>query len=342
MTSRPHPAASPVASTSVSLRSVRALLLGLVLTCLTPGLVGVGMLIHRAYQDGRTQIESDTIRTARAMVQAVDAQLGKAATLALALSTSSFITASEDLAGFHRRARDLIRTEGIGVDAVLSDASGQQVVNTSLPFGAALPRHGSAQQVRRVFESGETVLTDVFLGAAADDGRVEYGYADAVRLAGHSCPTVASAWLMTRAALVSLYGDVVPERGGVRVELRGALNDGVNGVVASVVGLITGAAGDAGFKGIGGRFVRRGLLSDGADIAGQLRFTRLDSGASVTVSAHLERVPSDARVALLLPRCLSGTASPDEQALFRSLWQDRVRRLFADHADDPAVIALQR
>jgi hypothetical protein len=39
-----------------------------------------------------------------------------------------------------------------------------------------------------------------FLGAAAD-GIIEYCYADAVKLAGHSCPTVASAYLMTRAAL---------------------------------------------------------------------------------------------------------------------------------------------
>lgn len=39
-----------------------------------------------------------------------------------------------------------------------------------------------------------------FLGAA-EDGIIEYRYADAVRLAGHSCPTVASAYLMTRAAL---------------------------------------------------------------------------------------------------------------------------------------------
>lgn len=31
---------------------------------------------------------------------------------------------------------------------------------------------------------------------AADGGVIEYGYADVVRLAGHSCPTVASAYLM--------------------------------------------------------------------------------------------------------------------------------------------------
>jgi hypothetical protein len=36
-----------------------------------------------------------------------------------------------------------------------------------------------------------------FLGAA-DGGVIEYRYADVVKLAGHSCPTVASAFLMAR------------------------------------------------------------------------------------------------------------------------------------------------
>src|SRR5574337_2088150 len=58
-----------------------------------------------------------------------------------------------------------------------------------------------------------------FLGAAAD-GVIEYQYADVVKLAGHSCPTVASAYLITRAALRALYPDSLPERGGIRLELR--------------------------------------------------------------------------------------------------------------------------
>ncbi|MCC6869924.1 MAG: hypothetical protein IT522_13985, partial [Burkholderiales bacterium] len=58
---------------------------------------------------------------------------------------------------------------------------------------------------------------------AAEDGRIEYRYVDAVKLAGHSCPTVAGAWLMTRKALAYLYANDVPQRGGVRVELRAAV-----------------------------------------------------------------------------------------------------------------------
>ncbi|MBU0751304.1 MAG: hypothetical protein KJ787_08940 [Gammaproteobacteria bacterium] len=179
-----------------------------------------------------------------------------------------------------------------------------------------------------------------FLGAA-EGGRLEYGYADVVRLAGHSCPTVASAFLLTRAALAALYGGELPVRGEIRVDFREARAAGVTGVMAAVVTLITGATEDSGFRGIGGHFNRRDRLFFGQDlVAGELRFSRRDSGAAVEVAARLDSVAGDPRVGQLLPRCLSGAASPEEAALFRELWQARVRRLLLDHADDPAVIVV--
>ena len=67
-----------------------------------------------------------------------------------------------------------------------------------------------------------------FLGAAAE-GVIDYRFEDAVRLAGHSCPTVAAAFLMTRAALAALYGEELPVRGEIRVDLRDARGDGLGG-----------------------------------------------------------------------------------------------------------------
>ena len=58
-----------------------------------------------------------------------------------------------------------------------------------------------------------------FLGAF-EGGIVEYAYIDAVRLAGHSCPTVAGAYWLTRQALLALYPDALPERGGCKVFCR--------------------------------------------------------------------------------------------------------------------------
>jgi hypothetical protein len=179
-----------------------------------------------------------------------------------------------------------------------------------------------------------------FLGSV-EDGVIEYAYVDAVKLAGHSCPTVASAYLMTRAALGALYHDGLPERGGIRVELRDNMLDGVTGVVANVASFLTGATHDTGFKGIAGRFDRRGLLFFGVDLPGQIRFARVDTDAAVTVSARLDRVPSDSRIVSLIQRCVAGTATADEATLFQSLWQGRVRTLLVERADDPQIIVVQ-
>ena len=75
---------------------------------------------------------------------------------------------------------------------------------------------------------------------------------------------------MTRAALRALYADTLPERGGIRVELRDSMLAGVTGVIANVVSLFTGATQDTGFKGIAGRFDRRGVLFLGVAIPGQI------------------------------------------------------------------------
>lgn len=169
-----------------------------------------------------------------------------------------------------------------------------------------------------------------FLGAT-EGGRLEYAYQDAVKLTGHSCPTVAGAYLATAQALEQLYPGQMPERGGIRVELRETLEEGVAGVVASVAGLITGAAGEGGFKGIAGRFGRRGLLAFGAPIAADLRFTRVDTGQSVEID--LARAPAmNEDLTASLRRALAPQASAAERDRFARAWQGRVVAMFPGSA----------
>ena len=152
---------------------------------------------------------------------------------------------------------------------------------------------------------------------AAEDGLIEYRYVDAVKVSGHSCPTVAGAWLMTRAALAQLYAGETPRRGEIRVELRQALDEGVAGVIAGVASLVTGAANEGGFKGLAGRFARNGLLRFGVPMSGEIRFTRLDNAQSVELSYRPQAVPRPAALSELLrdasvPRLLPprGARSP--------------------------------
>jgi hypothetical protein len=105
----------------------------------------------------------------------------------------------------------------------------------------------------------------------------------------------------------------------------------VSGVLASVAGLITGAAGEGGFKGIAGRFARRGLLAFGAPIAADLRFTRVDTGRSVEID--LARAPAmDEDLTASLRRALSPQASVAERDRFARAWQGRVAAMFPGSA----------
>lgn len=178
-----------------------------------------------------------------------------------------------------------------------------------------------------------------FLGAASD-GVIEYGYADAVRLAGHSCPTVAAAYWLTCRALALLYPGELPQRGAIEVSLAGAEDDGTTGVTAAVAGLLTGAAAAGGFKGLGGQFARNGLLRFGQRQPLPLRYLRRDTGAFVDAAAHPRQAAADAGLYPLLTRALQGEATAAELAEFGQRWQARVARLLLDHGQDAEVYEL--
>lgn len=177
---------------------------------------------------------------------------------------------------------------------------------------------------------------------ASEGGMLEYGFTDVVKLAGHSCPTVAGAYLMTFKALTALYGKETPVRGNIRVSFRDRQDSGVTGVIANVVSMITGAAGEGGFKGLAGKYKRNGLLSFQAKIEGAIRFERMDTATAVETDFHPELVSADPNMSMLLQGLLSETASADDATAFAALWQDRVRRILIEYFDDPALVTVTR
>lgn len=178
---------------------------------------------------------------------------------------------------------------------------------------------------------------------AAEGGVMQYGYADAVRLAGHSCPTVAGAYLAVRSGLRALYGDEIPERGNIEVHMRDARDHGTTGVVAAVATLLTGAAAETGFQGIGaaGKFARKNLLFFGASIDGLLALRLRNGGRGVQLDLDMSRVPADPEMARLLSQVIADLASTEEAQRFATLWQERVRRMLIEHADDPALVRVR-
>jgi formylmethanofuran dehydrogenase subunit E len=175
----------------------------------------------------------------------------------------------------------------------------------------------------------------------AKDGVLEYCFSDAVRVTGHACPTVASAYWLTYLALEQLYPDALPQRGGIKVEFRDDARSGNSGVMATVVQMLTGAAGSSGFKGLGGRFARAGLIRYRPDLLLLLRFTRMDTRAAVDVSVDVTLVPAAPGLEGLVAKVSSGKATADEEAELGKLWHARMRRLLLDCARDPAVFVVR-
>jgi signal transduction histidine kinase len=140
-------------------------LIRLVLASLLPAALAAGLLIVYSYQRQRASIEHSTLDTARALTQAVDRELASGRTALQALATSPYL-ASGDLAAFHRQAREAL-TELPGNNVVVSDASGQQLVNTLSPFGEPLPRISHRGHLRLVFETGRPAISDLFVGELA-------------------------------------------------------------------------------------------------------------------------------------------------------------------------------
>ena len=173
---------------------------------------------------------------------------------------------------------------------------------------------------------------------AFENGIIKYKYTMAVKYAGHSCPTVAGAYMMTYHALKALYGEELPVRGGVSVELKESRGEGVAGVIGAIITLISGASDEAGFKGLGGQYSRANLLNFNANISSSARFTRVDNGQSVDVYYDPSSVKPDKRMEPFMKKVISQSASEEEIKEFGNMWQDRVRRILIDNFYNEEVI----
>jgi len=169
------------------------------------------------------------------------------------------------------------------------------------------------------------------------DGLVKIKYLPIVKMAGHSCPTVAGAYLMTLKALKALYPDSLPVRGEIKVEFKEDESDGVAGVIGSVISNITGATEISGFKGLGGKHSRNNLMFFNRDINSSARFTRTDTGMSVDVFYDHKKVPGNPLMQELMQKVLGGVASEEEKISFGKLWQERVKKILIDFKDDEEV-----
>lgn len=164
-----------------------------------------------------------------------------------------------------------------------------------------------------------------FLGVN-DDGIIVFTYLDIVKTAGHSCATVAGAYLTALKGLNALFAETLPKRGEIKVEIKKSPTEDNSGVVGCVLSNITGATTNYGFGGIpGGQFNRRDLLIYNAPIDTDVRFTRLDNNKHIGVNYHPGKVVKPMQILL---SAIGPDATSKDKETFPKRFQEMVKTLF--------------
>lgn len=165
-------------------RSIRFWLGSLVIACIVPAVLVGGFLVLESYQRERASIERETVATTRALMQAIDADLFSVQATVQILALSPHL-ASGDLHAFYDEAQSMLSSREAS-NYVLKDLTGQQLVNTSAPWGMPLPREPSRGQIERMIATGKPEVSDLFLGPVTQqpvltieapvivDGKVKY------------------------------------------------------------------------------------------------------------------------------------------------------------------------
>ena len=185
----------------------------------------------------------------------------------------------------------------------------------------------------------------IALGAMDKNEVFVFTYTDAVKLAGHSCPAVSGAYKLTQLTLKSLYGNETPARGQIRVTFKGGIDYKVNGPISQVVTLITGAAGESGFKGLGGgRYNRHNLLSfdetqeASEDAVCTVIFERMDTKKKIETSYCNYMLPANPKMGELMPLAVTGKGTDAEIKEFGELWHDRIKAVLTNPPEGMFVI----
>jgi formylmethanofuran dehydrogenase subunit E len=180
------------------------------------------------------------------------------------------------------------------------------------------------------------------LGAfTSDEAVLEYSFIDAVKLAGHVCPTVTGAYMICQEALTRLYEGEIPVRGEITITVYGEPDESVYGVMGQVFSFLTGAAPQTGFKGLWNKFKRKDLLkyvSEKIDSeAMSFIFERMDKQQSVLISFYPYKIPFPTDKAMrmkeLLEKVIWEAANDQEQREFQDLWMERVKLMIVGRKD---------
>jgi signal transduction histidine kinase len=161
-----------MASTATHWR-MRSSLALLVAACMLPFVLLCVYFIVSDYGAHKAHAIEGAIANARAAAASLDRDLASVEAGLRVLAASSTL-ATNDLPAFYTQAQSALPYQNI-TNYVLMDADRRQQLNTLRPWGAPLPAVGGPPALQRLFDTGQRVLTDVFVGPVAGTPIVAMG-----------------------------------------------------------------------------------------------------------------------------------------------------------------------
>ena len=136
----------------------------LTVSLLIPALLAMGFLLAGVDRESRGRLYQQLLTTARALNGAVDRQAATGISVAETLATDQALI-DGDWAAFHARARRAMERRSGWI--VVADASGQQVINTLVPYGRPLPSVARTADEIQAYSSGRSKVSDLLDGPVA-------------------------------------------------------------------------------------------------------------------------------------------------------------------------------
>jgi PAS domain S-box-containing protein len=141
---------------------IRWHLMILVAVALLPVLIFAGVMIVALGRQERAAVERGLLDTARALSLAIDRELNTAIRSLQILALDDNLR-SGDLKKFYDETKATLPALGMWENIILTDLSGQQLVNLRRPYGSLLPI-SDLKIIQQVVETGRPAVSDLFTG----------------------------------------------------------------------------------------------------------------------------------------------------------------------------------
>ena len=139
--------------------SLRAHLIAFAAITLLPLLGLTAVLLARSAALEHQQLESELAQAASSLAEVLDRDIERQITILRTLATMPSL-AKGDWATFYGSAKAAVAPKAY---VILIDTSGRQLVNTFVPYGEAPAVTGDPETLRRIVESKEPVISDLFV-----------------------------------------------------------------------------------------------------------------------------------------------------------------------------------